>query len=142
VAAGKNCQELLTDHIFALVTVIMPANKSIIFRILGAVSVLLGIGCFSVAFRNMDVAASGGRELSVLFCWAAAFLIVGISSLMCRSWADYLLVFVGAICGIVMIVGSLFNIPFPWVLLNMGFGAVLLAPAIALIKGRPRSTTQ
>jgi hypothetical protein len=113
------------------------ANRNIIFRLLGGFSVLLGIGCLSVAFRNMHVAESGGRDLSALFYWAVAFLVTGLCSLMCRPWAGYLLALVGAIYGVVLIAGSLLTVAFPWLLINVALGIGLLVPAVALIRDDP-----
>ena len=104
------------------------------FRIIGALTILFGLFCLYLFFINMNARAHGGHDLSRVVYFAAYFVPVGLGMLFLRKVFAILISLPCLAMGLWVVILSLFNIPFPWMLINMAFGLILLVPAYLTVR--------
>jgi hypothetical protein len=67
--------------------------------------------------------------------WAAGVLfLLGIGTILLLRWAVLILSFASGLAGIWLGVDSIISVPFPWLLINVACGTVLLTPVICAIR--------
>jgi len=71
---------------------------------------------------------SGGHDLSPIRFYALFFALLGVALLMKWFWAHLLFITLTTAAGMWLIVGSLFSVPFPFLILNIIYGAGFLVP--------------
>jgi len=110
----------------------MHANERGVAKLCGAAAIIFGVALVALAIANRDTAAKGGLDLGVLGPVGLAFFVTGALSWKQHRLATALLVLFAAAVGIWLVVGSTLSVPFPWSLINIGVGSLLVWPAIHL----------
>jgi hypothetical protein len=111
------------------------ADWKVVFRILGGLAILAAMLCVIAFFANSRARHSGGHDISSVIYLGAFFAVVGVGLLSLRKIAALLFCVPLVALGLSMIVGSIFQVPFPWLLINIGFGLVMLLPAWITFRG-------
>ncbi|MGA2139529.1 MAG: hypothetical protein ABSH14_11755 [Verrucomicrobiia bacterium] len=106
-----------------------------IFGGLGFLSVLGGIFCIVLFFANAKARQNGGHDISGVIYFSLFFIPVGVGLILVRRIAAVLFSIPLGILAVWMIVSSIVNVPFPWLLLNILFGVILLFPSWATWRG-------
>jgi hypothetical protein len=105
-------------------------------RMIGCLLILLAIICVLLILANWHTASLGGRDLKPLALPALLFCFLGLGLLFRRKSAA-LLVVIGSIgWASWLIIGSIWSVPMPWLMMNVGFGIVILIPSIAIVLKR------
>jgi hypothetical protein len=118
---------------------VKPANQSsgttdfaqIWVRLFGAGSVCLGFIMIFLYFTTRH----GPHALSTLriSLGTPLLILLGFAALFLYRWPALILSLAYAAVAAWLIVGSVLHVPFPWLLLNFAFGALLLAPAASTL---------
>ena len=100
----------------------------------------IAMALVSVSLINI-FSSNGAVDFTILLI--IGLMLVGLStaSLLRVSYSGLLLSSIYACIGLVLIIGSLITVPFPWILINIVFGVSLLLPIINLALFKERPTT-
>jgi hypothetical protein len=112
----------------------VPASERAIGRVTGVAAAAYGASILLVAALNWPTRMSGGRDVSSIVVIGGPLLVLGIASALGVRFAIYALALSCSVAGLWLSVGSLWQVPFPWLLLNLGLAALLLAPFAALAR--------
>jgi hypothetical protein len=100
------------------------------FKFFGALILLGAAAAAWVVFTNTGVRQHGGHDISGILPQVCVEAPLGLGLFFLRKWAALLLsaALLAAAAG--LIVGSVRHAPWPWMPLNIGLGALLMAPAV------------
>jgi hypothetical protein len=111
-----------------------PSTDSVLgIRLSGAFSVLLSLALGWLAV-TMNPGAHGIESPKEGLWVAGVLLLLGIGTILLRRWAVLILSFASGLVGVWLAIGSIISVPFPWLLINVACGAVLLTPVICAIR--------
>lgn len=113
---------------------IVNANKLKPFRHIGILTLLVGLADILVYFANAETRRTGGRDVSWLFWSGVLTMILAVFVIRMVRWGIVLISVCYGVVGIWLIVGSARSVPFPWLLINLGFGLACFLPAALLIR--------
>jgi hypothetical protein len=116
----------------------MPASERRIARIMGMSAILVGSAGLFLTVANWSTRLHGGRDISSIAPTAVAFCLLGLGSLLGLRVALYLLAAGSALVGVWLGLGSIGEVPFPWLLFNLALAAAFVFPAITLARLRGR----
>ncbi|MGJ5821010.1 hypothetical protein, partial [Paludibaculum fermentans] len=105
-----------------------------LFRWLGAGTVLYSAFCFAVFHLTRQGARIRAAELQPSWVVGAFFLVLGIGLLLNQRWAGGVFCVCGLVFSLWMIIGSLMEVPFPFVLINLAYGGLVLWASIAVLR--------
>ena len=108
------------------------AGMRLYIRILGSLSLLGGLSFFAVCAARDPYAPVTAKALIIP---GVVFSILGVGLLLLRRSAAVVLSAISCPVGFWLIIGSLLEVPFPWVLINLMFGTAALLPLLVLILG-------
>src|SRR5437016_4256358 len=94
------------------------------FEVLGFLSIVAGILCVVVFFANAKTKHNGGHDISDIIYFSFFFIPVGAGLIFKWRIAAVLLSLPLGVVAVWMVVGSIVSVPFPWLLLNIFFGAL------------------
>jgi len=116
-------------------------NKRASLLALGLVTLLIGVADLALCWANTPARVDGGRDLSPFCYYGSVAIGLGVCVLLHYRWAIIMCCVLYAGLGMWLIIGSLGRVPFPWVLINAGLGAVCLVPMALLVTScrKPRS---
>ena len=103
-------------------------------RLDGVATILIGAAGLSMVPANWQTRLHGGRDISAIAPLAMGFVVLGFGSLLGLRAALYLIAGVSAVVGTWLAYGSVREVSFPWVLLNLGLAALLTLPAVLLAR--------
>lgn len=104
--------------------------KRVLPKILGWCVIGVGVACAVAVMANARTRALGGRDISPLLLYTWIGLVTGIGLVLLRKWAALVLSILSLASGIALITGSIVAVPFPWVVLNIGFATTLFIPTL------------
>ena len=99
-------------------------------RITGFLMVIYSLAIVILISMNRPVALSGGRDLSPLWVVALPSLLLGIGVFVRYKPAVVLFMILSSSCALWLGIGSLFEVPFPFALINILYAAVMISPSI------------
>lgn len=105
-----------------------------VFRVIGCLLLVVAVVCGLLILANLHTASLGGRDLKPLALPAVIFCALGIGLLFRRKSAALLVVLGSVVWASWLFIGSIRQVPMPWLLLNVGFGLLILIPAVAIVK--------
>ena len=117
---------------------IVTASKLKAFRILGVVTLLLGLMFIFLYFANSNVRQHGGKDLSVLLWFGLLTIAISLCVILLMRWAIVLVASCYMLIGGWLILGSMLYVPLPECLTNICVGLFLLAPMFLLIRKEKR----
>jgi hypothetical protein len=104
------------------------------YRVLGVCTMILGACYCIVGILNIPARIAGVRDLS-FFIYAGVILVIfGFLSYRIVHWAGWLLAIVSFLLGIFMLVGSISEVPMPWMTFNIFFSCIAMFPFVNLIR--------
>jgi hypothetical protein len=106
-----------------------------VFRTIGVGSVIMGIVCLLLYIANTNVRSSGGRDLTPMLIYTAYCIPVGVGMLFLRKIFAVLIALPCLATALWLGVGSIFHVPFPWMLINIAFAGILCLPSYFTIIG-------
>lgn len=112
----------------------LAANDVKRLRVVGFLTLALGMVCCVVSFANRHARQSGGRNIEWVGWLGMAVFTVGVFASLLKRWAVVLVCCAYAIVGGWLIIGSLFSVPFPWLLANISLGMLCMIPALSLLR--------
>jgi hypothetical protein len=89
---------------------------------------------------NWPTRLAAGRDVSSIAMIGGPLFVLGIASAIGMRFAIYALALTCALTGLWLSIGSVLQVPFPWLLFNLAMAVVLMAPAAALARQRRRSS--
>jgi hypothetical protein len=107
---------------------------TIAFRIMGVLAILCGLLFLFLYLVNMNARKHGGHDLSGAIYFAIYWIPVGIGMLFLRRVFAVLITLPSVAMGLWLILGSIFHVSFPWLLINILYGCVFLIPGYLTIK--------
>jgi hypothetical protein len=110
-----------------------PLTASV-FRIMGALAILFGLLFLFLDLVNMNARKHGGHDLSGVMYITIYFVLVGIGMLFLRRVFAVLIALPSLAAALWLAVGSIVQVPFPWILINIAFASILLIPAYLTVK--------
>ena len=99
-------------------------------RFMGFISLMMGFAFFAIFFLNSDVRSHGGRDVSGSIYAVVYFVLVGAGMLFGSRILSIFFSIPLAGLGIWLIIGSIREVPFPWVLINLAFSVSLFLPTV------------
>lgn len=112
----------------------MTAVERQVARLVGLATLLIGAAALSVVAANWQTRLHGGRDVSAMAPLAIALLLLGLGSLLGLRAALYLIAAAFAVAGAWLVYGTVREVPFPWMLFNLAIAALLLLPALVLVR--------
>ena len=109
------------------------ANKLKPFRIIGGITLALGICSILLFFANLETRMHGGRDLSTALRVGLLASGLSICVILLYRWAIVLISSCYLFLGLWLIIGSIVHVPFPVSLVNVIFGIPCLLPIIWLL---------
>jgi hypothetical protein len=107
-----------------------PSNPTL-FRGLGYMSLTLAAGLFFLFLANLrSRLLYHGPNYSPLLWMSTFCAAVGTGLVFLRKWAVAVFVISTVAIGVFLIVGSMFETPFPWTLVNIAMGICLCLPVV------------
>jgi len=101
---------------------------------LGLISGMIALTGILMVVLNWTTRIEGGRDISGILIIAIPLLLLSVLSL-CRVYpATFAIALLFFIFGIFLLVGSLRGVPFPWLIINVSLGLVMMYPLVALIR--------
>lgn len=104
-----------------------------LFRLFGVLTLLFAAGTAWVIYENRYARQYGGHDLSGLIVLIYPSLPIGIGLLFLRKWAAILLSLPLLACAVLLFVGSILKVPFPYMIFNFHFALMLMIPAAATV---------
>jgi len=96
-------------------------------RVSGGVAVLLGFGLAALALVA-NPGAHGLNDWRVFLVPAAIFMLMGVGTLLRRRFAAVVLAIVFCLQGLLLVVGGMLQVEFPWVTIDVACGLLALMP--------------
>ena len=107
----------------------------VVFRVFGGLAILAAVLCVIAFFANIRARHSGGHDISSVIYLAVFFAIVGVGLLLLRKVAALLFCIPVFVLGVVLVFGSIFRVPFPWLLINVGYVILMFVPTWITFRG-------
>jgi hypothetical protein len=104
------------------------------FRIFGLLLVGIGLLSLLAVAANVKTASLGGHDLSPAIAPSVFIIVVGVGLLLHHRWAAAIFAVISLGAGVAMGIGSLVTVPMPWSLINLGLAALIVLPAIVVIR--------
>jgi hypothetical protein len=105
-----------------------------VFRTLGLLMFFIAALFALLALASWHTTSIIGQQLKPAIIPAAIFFLLGFGLFHYRKSAALLMALVSFSCAMWLIIGSLIVVPFPWWLLNIAFGVVILIPTWLVVK--------
>ncbi|MDL5053955.1 hypothetical protein QQ056_10400 [Oscillatoria laete-virens NRMC-F 0139] len=106
-----------------------------VFRAIGVAFVILGIACLLLYFANFNARSHGGRNLTPMLVFTAYCIPVGVGMLFLRKVFALLIALPCLAVAVWLGAGSIFYVPFPWMLINIAFACILCLPSYFTVIG-------
>src|SRR5687768_16852073 len=104
------------------------------FRIFGVSLMALGALGFAGVAANRGMAELGGNDLSGAAVPSVLDIIIGIGLVLHHRWAAITLAIASVAAALWMGIGSIVNVPVPWLFINLGMAAAFLLPAVVVLR--------
>jgi uncharacterized membrane protein HdeD (DUF308 family) len=108
-------------------------NARNLAQCVGVYALLFGAGTIYVVILNNHVRIHGGIDLSRLWIPGVVFLLLGGGSVCLQEWALIPLALILLAAGLVLIVGPIFEVPFPGLFIDAFFGILCIASGVILL---------
>ena len=104
----------------------------VILRVYGILTTIFGAGACVVAL-TAHAGARGIQNWSFLLICGIAISFIGIGSAVLLRACVFAMSILAGISGLLLIVGSLIQVPFPWMLLNIFAGVLAVLPLFSVV---------
>ena len=107
--------------------------KGIIFRLFGVGAILFQALTLLITSNQIMTGrlSLNARVIAGEFVATSCVLLVGSGLLLLRKWAAILFSIASACAGLWLIIGSILDVSFPWMLVNFWVGLCFFVPAAA-----------
>jgi len=112
----------------------MPSDADVT-RVMGWITLLCSVPLGALFIANLrSRLIYHGPNYSFLGWMCLYTIVTGIGLCLSRKWSAILFAFPCYIAGLFLIIGSIFKVPFPGVLINIAVGAVFCISATGILK--------
>lgn len=110
-----------------------------LYRLVGLFCLTLSGACLLLVLANWEARLNGGRDITALAYAGGTLLTISVLAIVGVRMAGFLLTLACCLIGAGLVVGSLWSVPFPWVLINVMYGSLGALPLALLVLVRRRS---
>ena len=115
----------MADGDFAPLEVALD-NRIWFFRLSGTCCILFGIASLGLIFLNRYAAAHGGHNLQNLLGPSLFCIGIGAGLLLGKKWAACIFIILCAAIGLVIMIGSIVEVPMPFKIVDVVIGSIPL----------------